>query len=100
MFEGEVEPMNSGHEIRSVTVSLIRMAEERATTDRLEVKNISSSTTGVSISLPEENNVQVGRLKPQEATTSVMFEGFSEEDPRRVETRLKVSVDVAEKGEN
>lgn len=100
MFEGEVEPMNSGHEIRGVTVSLIRMAEERATTDRLEVKNISSSTTGVSISLPEENNVQVGRLKPQEATTSVTFEGFSEEDPRRVETRLKVSVDVAERGDN
>ncbi len=98
-FDGEVEPMNRGHEIRSVTVSLVRMAEERATTDRLEVNNISSSTTGVSISLPEENDVQVGRLEPEEGTTSVEFEGFSKEDPRRVETRLKVSVDVAERGD-
>lgn len=97
VFNGEVEPMNDRYEIREVTVSLIRMAEERATNNRVSVGNISSDTTGVSISLPEENGVQVGRLDPAAGTSSVTFEGVSEEDLRRVKTRLKVSVGVVKK---
>ena len=96
-FNGEVEPLNDKNEIRAVTVSLIRMAEERATSDRLPVKNISSDTASVSISLPEENGVQVGRLEPAPGTSKITFEGISTEDYRQVETRLKVSVDVAER---
>ncbi|TMT79045.1 hypothetical protein E2L06_19650 [Haloterrigena sp. H1] len=92
--------MSDRNEIRQVTVSLVRMAEERATNDRLPVRNISSDTTGVSISLPDENGVQVGRLDPPPGTTSLTFEGTSEEDMRRVETRLKVSVAVAERRDN
>ncbi|MCU4802403.1 hypothetical protein OB920_18665 [Halobacteria archaeon HArc-gm2] len=96
-FDGEVEPSNDRNEIRSVTVSLVRMAEERATSDRLPVQNISSDTAGVSISLPEENGVQVGRLEPAPGTSEISFEGVSKRDSRQVETRLKVSVDVAER---
>ena len=96
-FNGEVEPLNDGNEIRAVTVSLIRMAEERATSDRLPVQNISSDTAGVSISLPEQKGVQVGRLEPAPGTSEVAFEGISIEDHRQVETRMKVSVDVAER---
>ncbi|PSP37985.1 hypothetical protein BRC71_08415 [Halobacteriales archaeon QH_7_65_31] len=96
-FSGEVEPLSDWNEIRRVTVSLIRMAEERATSDRLPVQNISSGTAGVSISLPEENGVQVGRLEPAPGTSKISFEGVSTEDRRQVETRLKVSVDVAER---
>ncbi len=96
-FDGEVEPLSDRNEIRAVTVSLIRMAEERATSDRLPVQNISSNTAGVSISLPEQNGVQVGRLEPRPGTSKVSFEGVSTEDHRQVETRMKVSVDVAER---
>lgn len=96
-FNGEVEPLSDQNEIRAVTVSLIRMAEERATSDRLPVQNISSDTAGVSISLPEHNGVQVGRLEPAPGTSKISFEGVSTEDHRQVETRLKVSVDVAER---
>lgn len=99
-FNGEVEPINGGNEIRAVTVSLIRMAEERATSDRLPVQNISSDTAGVSISLPEQNGVQVGLLEPTSGTTEVSFEGVSTKDYRQVETRMKVSVDVAERRDN
>lgn len=96
-FNGEVEPLSDRNEIRAVTVSLIRMAEERATSDRLPVQNISSDTAGVSISLPEQKGVQVGRLEPAPDTSKISFEGVSVEDHRQVETRLKVSVDVAER---
>ena len=96
-FDGEVEPLSDGNEIRAVTVSLIRMAEERATSDRLPVQNISSDTAGVSISLPEQKGVQVGRLEPAPGTLKISFEGVSTEDHRQVETRMKVSVDVAER---
>jgi hypothetical protein len=96
-FDGEVEPLSDGNEIRAVTVSLIRMAEERATSDRLPVQNISSDKAGVSISLPEQKGVQVGRLEPAPGTSKVSFEGVSAEDHRQVETRMKVSVDVAER---
>ncbi|WP_128081376.1 hypothetical protein [Haloferax sp. ATB1] len=96
-FNGEVEPLSDRNEIRAVTVSLIRMAEERATTDRLPVQNISSNTAGVSISLPEQKGVQVGRLEPAPGTSKVSFEGVSTKDHRQVETRMKVSVDVAER---
>ncbi|MDS0474345.1 hypothetical protein [Natrinema sp. 1APR25-10V2] len=96
-FNGEVEPLSDRNEIRAVTVSLIRMAEERATSDRLPVQNISSDTAGVSISLPEQKGVQVGRLEPAPGTSEISFEGVSTEDHRQVETRLKVSVDVAER---
>jgi hypothetical protein len=99
-FEGEIEPLNDRNEIREVTVSLVRMAEERATNDRLPVGNISSDTTGVSVSLPEENDVQVGHLEAPSGTTSLTFEGTSEVDTRRVETRLKVSVGVTERRDN
>lgn len=98
-FNGEVEPLSDRNEIRAVTVSLIRMAEERATSDRLPVQNISSDTAGVSISLPKQNGVQVGRLEPASGTSTISFEGVSIEDYRQVETRLKVSVDVAERRE-
>ncbi|MBV0903475.1 hypothetical protein [Haloarcula salina] len=96
-FSGEVEPLSDRNEIRAITVSLIRMAEERATSDRLPVQNISSDTTGVSISLPEQKGVQVGRLEPTSGTSKISFEGVSTEDHRQVETRIKVSVDVAER---
>ncbi|MFA9503783.1 hypothetical protein ACERIM_13535 [Natrinema sp. H-ect1] len=96
-FNGEVEPLSDRNEIRAVTVSLVRMAEERATSDRLPVQNISSDTAGVSISLPEQKGVQVGRLEPVPGTSKISFEGVSTEDHRQVETRLKVSVDVAER---
>lgn len=96
-FSGEVEPLSDRNEIRVITVSLIRMAEERATSDRLPVQNISSDTTGVSISLPEQKGVQVGRLEPTPGTSKISFEGVSTEDHRQVETRIKVSVDVAER---
>ncbi|NUC73022.1 hypothetical protein HTZ84_11985 [Haloterrigena sp. SYSU A558-1] len=96
-FNGEVEPLSDRNEIRAVTVSLVRMAEERATSDRLPVQNISSDTAGVSISLPEQKGVQVGRLEPAPGTSKISFEGISTEDHRQVETRLKVSVDVAER---
>ncbi|WP_336035959.1 hypothetical protein [Halobacterium yunchengense] len=96
-FNGEVEPLSDSNEIRAVTVSLVRMAEERATSDRLPVQNISSDTAGVSISLPEQKGVQVGRLEPAPGTSKISFEGVSTEDHRQVETRLKVSVDVAER---
>jgi hypothetical protein len=76
------------------------MAEERATSDRLPVQNISSDTAGVSISLPEQNGVQVGLLEPTSGTTEVSFEGVSTKDYRQVETRMKVSVDVAERRDN
>jgi len=99
VFDGEVEPMSDRYEIREVTISLVRMAEERATDHRLPVGNISSDTPGVSVSLPKQNEVKVGRLEPAPGTTSVKFEGFSEEDVRRVETRLKVSVTVAKGGD-
>ncbi|KAB7518830.1 hypothetical protein [Halosegnis rubeus] len=98
-FNGEVEPLSDRNEIRTVTISLIRMAEERATTDRLPVKNISTDTAGVDISLPEQNGVQVGQLEPDPGTSTVSFEGVSIEDRRQVETRMKVSVDVAERGD-
>jgi hypothetical protein len=100
VFEGEVEPQNEENEIRSVTVSLIRMAEERATNDRLPVGNIASKTGGVSISLPEESGVQVGRLDADPGTSSVSFEGVSEQDRRRVETRLKVTAEIVEGGDD
>jgi len=100
VFSGEVEPLNDGHEIREVTVSLARMAEERATNDRLPIASISSDTTGVSISLPESNGIQIGRLNPSPGTSTIKFEGSSEQDLRRVETRLKVSVDVAKRGDD
>ncbi|WP_133412368.1 hypothetical protein [Natrarchaeobaculum sulfurireducens] len=96
-FNGEVEPLSDRNEIRAVTVSLVRMAEERATSDRLPVQNISSDTAGVSISLPEQKGVQVGRLEPVPGTSKISFEGVSKEDHRQVETRLKVSVEVAER---
>ncbi|MEE6211095.1 hypothetical protein U3A55_13175 [Salarchaeum sp. III] len=99
-FEGEIEPVSDKKEIRQVTVSLVRMAEERATNDRLPVRNISSDTTGVSISLPDENGVQVGQLNAPPGTTSLTFEGTSEEDTRRVETRIKVSAGVTDRSEN
>jgi len=98
-FNGEVEPLSDRNEVRAVTVSLIRMAEERATSDRLPVQNISSDTAGVSISLPKQKGVQVGRLEPAPGTSKISFEGVSTEDYRQVETRLKVSVDVAERRE-
>jgi hypothetical protein len=98
VFEGEVEPLNGTDEIRGVTITLVRMGEARATTDRLPVENISSNTPGVSVSLGERSGVKIGRLTPNSGTTSVSFEGYSEVDPRRVETRLKVSVDVAAGG--
>lgn len=100
VFSGEVEPINEGYEIREVTVTLARMAEERATNDRLPVASISSDTAGVSISLPEENGIQIGRLDPSPGTSSITFEGSSEQDLRRVETRLKVSVNVAKRGDD
>ena len=96
-FNGEVEPLSDRNELRAVTVSLVRMAEERATTDRLPVQNISSDTAGVSVSLPEQKGVKVGRLEPDHGTTKISFEGVSTEDYRQVETRMKVSVDVAER---
>ncbi|WP_276249281.1 hypothetical protein [Haloarcula rara] len=99
VFEGNIEPLSDGYEIREVTVSLVRMGEERATNDRLPVANVSSNTPGVGVSLPEENDVQVGRLNPSPGTTSVTFEGSSDLDQRRVETRLKVSVDIAKRGD-
>jgi hypothetical protein len=98
-FSGEVEPINDDQEIQDVTVTLVRMAEERATNDRLPVANISSETRGVSISLPEEKGVQVGHLDPAAGVESITFEGYSKEDLRRVETRLKVSVNVADAGD-
>jgi hypothetical protein len=100
VFEGQVEPVSDRNEIRSVTVSLIRMGEERATNDRLPVGNISAATPDVAVSLPERGGVQIGRLTPTSGATSVSFEGYSKVDPRQVETRLKVSVDVAERGDD
>jgi hypothetical protein len=99
MFNGQVEPMSDRNEIRKVTITLIRMAEEGASNNRLPVGSISSDTPGVSISLDEEGGIQVGRLDPDPGTSTVTFEGFSETDARRVETRLKVSVDVAKRGD-
>ncbi len=98
VFNGEVEPIDDENEIRRVTVYLIRMGEERATTDRIPVGSISSNTPDVAVSLPEQNGVQVGQIDPNPGTTSVSFEGVSKRDIRKVETRLKVSVDVAERG--
>lgn len=100
VFDGKVEPVDETYTIRDVTVTLARMAEERATNDRLPVQNISSNTPGVAVSLPEQNGTKVGKLEPTTETSSIEFEGISELDPRRVETRLKVSVDVVGGGEN
>jgi len=100
VFDGEVEPVDETYTIQDVTVTLARMAEERATNDRLPVQNISSNTPGVSVSLPRQNGTKVGKLEPTTETSSIEFEGTSELDPRRVETRLKVSVDVVEGGED
>lgn len=96
-FNGEVEPVNDGDEIRAVDVSLVRMAEERATSDRLPVQNISSSSAGVSVSLPEQEGVRIGRLQPAPGSSKLSFEGVSTEDSRQVETRMRISVDVAER---
>jgi hypothetical protein len=100
VFDGEVEPVDDTYTIQDVTVTLARMAEERATNDRLPVQNISSNTPGVSVSLPEQNGTKVGKLEPTTEMSSIEFEGTSELDPRRVETRLKVSVEVVEGGED
>jgi hypothetical protein len=100
VFDGHVEPLSDDHEIRKVTVSLVRMGEERATNDRLPVANISAKTPDVAASLPEKGGVQVGQLEPSPGTGSVDFEGMSEIDSRRVETRLKVSADIAKRGDD
>jgi len=100
VFEGGVEPLNDSYEIRKVVVSLVRMGEERATNDRLPVKSISTDTPNVSVLTKEYNGIDSGQLEPAPGTKSISFEGFSEEDPRRVETRLKVSVEIAKGSEN
>lgn len=100
VFGGEVEPVDDSYTIGKVTVKLARMAEERATNDRLPVQKISSNTQGVSVSLREQNGTKVGKLEPTSEISSIEFEGSSELDPRRVETRLKVSVDVVGGGED
>lgn len=99
-FQGEVEPIDGDSEIREVTVSLVRMGEARATNDRLSVETISATTPDVSVSLGDKAGAQVGKLIPNNPTKSVGFEGYSENDPRQVETRLKVAVDVVSGGNN
>jgi hypothetical protein len=94
VFSGRVEPTNDEMQVRRVTVSLARMAEERQTNDRIPVSTISSSSTGVVVSLPEEGGTTVGRLTVPQGVQSVSFEGYSERDPRQVETRLNVKAEL------
>lgn len=99
VFEGKVEPTDRHNRIREVTVSLVRMGEERVTNDRLPIETISAKTTDVSVSLADKGGAQIGQLTPKSPSKSIAFEGYSENDPRQVETRLKVSVDIVSGGE-
>lgn len=99
VFSGEVEPLIDSDQIQEITVTLIRMGEEGVTGDRLGVETISSTTMGTAVSTPEENNVEVGWLDVPEDASTVQFEGVSKKDPRRVKTRLNVSVDVVSGGD-
>jgi hypothetical protein len=99
VFSGKVEPANAADQLRELVVSVIRMGEERQTNDRIPVSNVSSSTMGVGVSVPEHEGVRVGRLEVPPGIPSVEFEGYTEYDPRQVKTRLNIKASLQSGGD-